>query len=66
MLETMYSASPQGPQVIHDVERKIERLGVPSGVSSEPALVSASSVTSAVKRDGFFRRVIEIAELVGP
>ncbi len=42
-----YSASPQGRQVIHDVERKIERLGVPSGVSIKPALVSTSGVTPA-------------------
>jgi hypothetical protein len=66
VLEIKYSASPQGRQVIHDVARKIERLGVPSGVSIEPALVSASGVTSAVEREGFFSRVIEIAELVGP
>ena len=50
--------------MIHDVERKIERLQVPAGVSIEPDLVSASSVTSAVKRDGFFSKVIELAELV--
>ncbi len=47
-----------------DVERKIERLGVSSEVSIEPVLVSASGVTSAVKRDGFFSQVIELAELV--
>lgn len=66
VLEIKYSASPQGRQVIHDVERKIERLGVPSGVSIEPALVSTSGVTSAVEREGFFSWVIEIGELVGP
>jgi hypothetical protein len=65
VLEIKYSTSPQGRQVIHDVERKIERLGVPDGVSIEPALVSASGVTPAVEREGFFNRVIEIAELVG-
>jgi hypothetical protein len=66
VLEIKYSAFPQGRQVIHDVERKIKRLGVPSGVSIEPALVSASGVTSAVERDGFFNRVIDLAELVEP
>ena len=64
LLEIKYSASPQGRQVIHDVERKIERLQVPAGVSIEPALISASGVTSAVKRDGFFGQVIELGELV--
>ncbi len=66
VLEFKHSASPQGRQVIHDVERKLERLDVPNGVSIEPALVSASGVTSAVERESFFNRVIEIAELVGP
>ena len=64
LLEIKYSASPQGRQVIHDVERKIEQLQVPAGISIEPALISASGVTSAVKRDGFFGQVIELAELV--
>lgn len=66
VVEIKYSAFPQGRQVIHDVKQKIERLGVPSGISIEPALVSASGVTSAVERDGFINRVIDLAELVEP
>ncbi|MCK4547204.1 MAG: ATP-binding protein [Candidatus Eisenbacteria sp.] len=64
LLEFKYGKSPVGMQVVHDVEQKIQRLGVPPEISVEPVLVSAAGATKAVQRSGFFHHVIELEDLV--
>jgi hypothetical protein len=64
LLEFKYGKSPVGMQVVHDVEQKIQHLGVPPEISVEAVLVSAAGATRAVQRSGFFHPVIELRDLV--
>lgn len=64
LLEMKYSTSPIGKAVIHDIERKIERLAAPESISIEPVLVSAAGATAAVHRSGFFNSIITLEDLV--
>lgn len=65
LMEFKYKTSLVGKDVIHEVNRKVEHLGAPDGVTIEPVLVTASGVTRAVKRAGFFNHVLTLEDLVG-
>jgi AAA+ ATPase superfamily predicted ATPase len=64
LIELKYTAAPVGKQVIHDVQRKIERLDVPADVSIEPVLVSAKGATSSAADMRYFYHILTLDDLL--
>ncbi|MCK5797303.1 MAG: ATP-binding protein [Deltaproteobacteria bacterium] len=65
VIECKYTSRPLGMEILSEVERKIERLGVPPEVSVERVLISASGVTPAVAKRGVFAHVLTLKDIVG-
>ena len=64
LIELKYASSAVGMKVIHEVQRKVERLASPDEVTVEPVLVTASGASSAVKRAGYFSQIITLKDLL--
>jgi hypothetical protein len=64
LLEYKYRSAPVGKDVVHEVQQKAERLSVPSSVTLEPVLVTASGATPAVRSAGYFHEILTLKDLV--
>jgi AAA+ ATPase superfamily predicted ATPase len=63
LVEIKYTASPVGLKVISEVTQKINRLVPPERVTIEPVLISAAGVTSELKKQKFFYKILNIQDL---
>ena len=64
VLEFKYSNREIGPEVIHEVSDRIQRLAPPEDITVEPVLIAAGGVTEAVDRAGFFHHILCLRDLV--
>ncbi|MBW2702527.1 MAG: ATP-binding protein [Deltaproteobacteria bacterium] len=64
LIEIKYSATPVGKKVIHDVQRKIERLNVPADISIEPVLISARGASRTVIAEDYFSHILTLDDLL--
>ena len=65
LFEYKYSRKQIGMAVVHEVERKIQRLRPLDTVSIERVLVSANGATKAVVDSGYFEHILTLRDLVG-
>lgn len=64
VMEYKFSKKPVSLSVIDDVKQKLRRLRVPSSVSLEKVLVSATGVVSSVTRSRFFDHILTLEDLL--
>ena len=62
--EIKFSKSKLGMSVVHDVQRKIERLAVPRNFSYRPVLIHVNGVDKAVSESDYFASIIDFGSLL--
>lgn len=64
ILEFKYRMSPVGMEVAHEVERKLQRLTTPAGITIEPVLVSAAGATRTLRESNYFTTIVTLNEML--
>jgi hypothetical protein len=62
--EIRFSQNPVDPQVILEIQEKINRLKLPRHMSYRSVLIHVNSVTESVKSAGFFFKIIDFGLLL--
>lgn len=64
--EIKFSVNKVGPQVIKEVQQKIERLNLPRGYACLPVLIVANGVENSVEAKDYFFKIIDMTTLLQP
>ena len=62
--EIKFSAQAITPIIISEVKEKIKRIKIPKGFTCIPVLIVANGVTDEVIDNGYFFKIINLAELI--
>jgi len=63
--EIKYSKNEVGPEVIHEVKQKVERLAIPKHFSYRTVLIHVNGVSEAVEESQYFSHIIDLSMFLG-
>lgn len=63
IIESKFTDKPVGMEVVREMNRKVEQLGIPKKWSIETVLISAAGATAEVEDSEFFNKILDINSL---